>query len=97
MFANNETGNILPIQEIGELLKEHAAVFHTDAVQAYGKLPIDPAAYGIDLLSISAHKINGPKGVGFLYKRDGLSLPTLYTVVSKKKSAVPVQKIWQGS
>lgn len=77
MFANNETGNILPIQEIGELLKEHAAVFHTDAVQAYGKLPIDPAAYGIDLLSISAHKINGPKGVGFLYKRDGLSLPTI--------------------
>lgn len=77
MFANNETGNILPIQEIGELLKEHAAVFHTDAVQAYGKLRIDPAAYGIDLLSISAHKINGPKGVGFLYKRDGLSLPSL--------------------
>jgi cysteine desulfurase len=77
MFANNETGNILPIPAIGELLKEHSAVFHTDAVQAYGKLTIDPSSFGIDMLSISAHKINGPKGVGFLYKRDGLSLPNL--------------------
>jgi cysteine desulfurase len=77
MYANNETGNILPIREIGELLKEHPAVFHTDAVQAYGKLAVDPVADGIDLLSISAHKINGPKGVGFLYKRDGISLPSL--------------------
>ncbi|MBM9834922.1 aminotransferase class V-fold PLP-dependent enzyme, partial [Enterococcus faecalis] len=55
----------------------HPAVFHTDAVQAYGKIPLEINENSIDLLSISAHKINGPKGIGFLYKRDGLSLPAL--------------------
>ncbi|GEB28598.1 cysteine desulfurase family protein [Enterococcus casseliflavus] len=77
MTANNETGNLLPIAEIGALLREHPAVFHTDAVQAYGKIPLEINENSIDLLSISAHKINGPKGIGFLYKRDGLSLPAL--------------------
>ena len=67
MFGNNEVGTIQPIAEIGKLLKEHQAYFHTDAVQAYGLIPIDVKEFDIDLLSVSAHKINGPKGIGFLY------------------------------
>ena len=67
MAVNNETGYILPIQEIGELLKDHPATFHVDAVQAVGKLPIYPEEWGINFLSASAHKFHGPKGVGFLY------------------------------
>ena len=67
MFANNETGDLLPIKEIGELLKDHPAAFHVDAVQAIGKVPVYPEELGIDFLSASAHKFHGPKGVGFLY------------------------------
>ncbi|KRM60096.1 hypothetical protein C5L31_000978 [Secundilactobacillus malefermentans] len=76
MTGNNEVGSVMPIHEIGEILKDHQAWFHTDAVQAYGLLDIDVNRDNIDLLSTSAHKINGPKMVGFLYKREGINFPS---------------------
>lgn len=75
MTANNEIGTIQPIAELGELLKDHPAYFHTDAVQAFGQIPITPEKWHIDLLSASGHKFHGPKGAGFLYVRDGIELP----------------------
>ena len=74
MFANNEIGTIQPIKEIGMIAKEHNILFHTDAVQAFGQVPIDVDEYNIDMLSSSAHKINGPKGIGFLYIRKGVKI-----------------------
>ena len=74
MFANNEIGTIQPIKEIGEIAKEHGIIFHTDAVQAYAHVPINVDEYHIDMLSVSGHKFNGPKGIGFLYIRTGLKL-----------------------
>ena len=75
MYANNEVGSINPIAEIGALLSERKVIFHTDAVQAYGSEEIDVGQQQIDLLSVSAHKINGPKGIGFLYRKNSLHLP----------------------
>ena len=74
MFANNEIGTIQPIKEIGEIAKEHGILFHTDAVQAYGHVPINVDDLHIDMMSASGHKINGPKGIGFLYIRTGVKI-----------------------
>lgn len=77
MAANNEIGSIQPIKEIGAIAKEHGILFHTDAVQAFGQLPINVDECHIDMLSSSAHKINGPKGIGFLYIRKGVKIRSL--------------------
>lgn len=77
MTVNNETGIIQPIHEVGELLTSHQAYFHTDAVQAYSQLPIDVKKDNIDLLTVSSHKINGPKGIGFLYINKNVQINTL--------------------
>ena len=74
MFANNEIGTIEPVKEIGMIAKEHGILFHTDAVQAFGQVPIDVDELNIDMLSSSAHKINGPKGIGCLYIRKGVKI-----------------------
>lgn len=77
MFANNEIGTIQSVKEIGDLSKRHGVLFHTDAVQAFGHVPIDVKEMNIDLLSASAHKIHGPKGVGMLYIRKGIKIDNL--------------------
>jgi cysteine desulfurase len=77
MFANNEIGTIEPVKEIGAIAKENNIFFHTDAVQAFGHIPIDVEEMNIDMLSASAHKINGPKGVGMLYIKKGIRLENL--------------------
>ena len=77
MYANNEISTLQPIKEIGQIAKENGVLFHTDAVQAFGQLPIDVVAENIDMLSASGHKLNGPKGIGFLYIKKGLKLRSL--------------------
>ncbi len=78
MWANNETGAIFPVQEIGEICKEHNVLFHTDAVQAVGKLPMSVQEFNVDYLTFSAHKFHGPKGVGALYIKNGREIMPLF-------------------
>ncbi len=77
MYANNEVGSVLPIREIGEVCRAKKVVFHTDAVQAVGHIPVNVVDDNVDMLSVSAHKFHGPKGVGFLYCRNGVQLKNL--------------------
>ena len=77
MYANNEIGTIQPIRELGAVCRKHGVIFHTDAVQSIGHIPIDVEADNIDMLSASAHKFHGPKGVGFLYAKKGIRLTNL--------------------
>lgn len=77
MYANNEIGTIEPIGEIGKIARAHGVYFHTDAVQAYGHVPINAEDKNIDMLSASGHKLNGPKGIGFLYIRKGIKMGSL--------------------
>ncbi|RSK27972.1 cysteine desulfurase [Bacillus sp. HMF5848] len=94
MYGNNEVGTIQPISKIGELLRDHQAYFHTDAVQAYGTLSIDVNSLYIDLLSVSGHKINGPKGFGFLYVKQGTLLePIFYGGEQEKKRRAGTENI----
>jgi len=86
MFANNEIGTIQPVKEIGELAKKQGVLFHTDAVQAVGSLPIDVKEMNIDLLSMSAHKLYGPKGVGALYIRQGTKIDPLIAGGAQEKN-----------
>lgn len=86
MFANNEIGTIEPIEEIGAIAKERNVLFHTDAVQAFGQVPIDVDKLHIDMLSASGHKLNGPKGIGFLYIRSGLKLRSFIHGGSQERS-----------
>lgn len=94
MLGNNEVGTIQPIEEIGGLLKGTGITFHTDAVQAYGMLPIDVEKLNVDLLSVSAHKLNGPKGIGFLYQRKATPLtPLLYGGEQERKRRAGTENV----
>ncbi|MCD8333508.1 MAG: aminotransferase class V-fold PLP-dependent enzyme, partial [Clostridiales bacterium] len=77
MYANNEIGTLQPIRQAAAIAHSHGVLFHTDAVQAYGQIPIDPGQLRIDLMSASGHKLNGPKGIGFLYVRKGLDITSI--------------------
>lgn len=94
MYGNNEVGSIQPIKEIGELLAQHQAQFHTDAVQVYGLEKMNVRQMGIDLLSVSAHKINGPKGIGFLYAHKDIKLsPRLFGGEQERKKRAGTENV----
>ncbi len=86
MYANNEIGTVMPIEEIGEIAKEAGVLFHTDAVQAIGHIPIDVNKCHIDMLSLTGHKFHGPKGTGALYVRAGVNLPSFITGGAQEKN-----------
>ena len=94
MFANNEIGTIEPIGEIGAFAREKGIIFHTDAVQAVGHVPIDVKAMNIDMLSMSGHKFYGPKGIGALYMRKGIKITLSYTAALRKEAEERAQKTY---
>ncbi|TMW73955.1 cysteine desulfurase family protein [Alteribacter natronophilus] len=94
MYGNNEVGTVQPVEEIGAILTDHQAVFHTDAVQAFGLAEIDVKKLNVDMLSVSAHKINGPKGTGFLYLKSGLTVsPGLYGGEQERKRRAGTENV----
>lgn len=93
MFANNEVGTIEPIYQIGKIAREKQILFHTDAVQAYAQIPLSVNYYPVDLLSASAHKFHGPKGVGFLYIRVALISHLLSMAEVRREENVPVRRM----
>lgn len=97
MYANNEIGTIQPIAEIGAVCKKHGVLFHTDAVQAVGNVPINVVEQNIDLLSLSGHKIHAQKGIGALYCRKGIRLPNLIDGGAKNGATGRAPKISQPS
>lgn len=94
MYANNEIGSILPVAEIGRVCREAGVLFHTDAVQAAGHIPIDVKAQSIDMLSLSAHKFHGPKGIGLLYARQGVPLTSLIEGGAQARRTSPPSWAW---
>lgn len=94
MFANNEIGTIEPVEKIGRIAKRAGVLFHTDAVQAYGQIPIRPEQMGIDMMSVSGHKFNGPKGIGFLYVRKGIDLkPNIFGGGQERKMRAGTENV----
>ncbi|MEW4284190.1 cysteine desulfurase family protein [Priestia koreensis] len=94
MYGNNEVGTIQPIKEIGDVLRDHGAYFHTDAVQAYGLAELNVQELGVDLLSVSSHKINGPKGIGFLYMAPNVTIsPLLFGGEQERKRRAGTENV----
>ena len=94
MFANNEIGTIQPIRELGVIAKEHGILFHTDAVQAFGQIPIDVKECNIDMLSASGHKLNGPKGIGILFVKKGVRIrPFIHGGAQEKRKRAGTENV----